>query len=80
VRRVEIEPRHEVGVADERLAEGDEIGSALRDGLIGARFIEAVIGDDETAEAALDLHIVEGRNWRSAGVALDHMQIGEVLS
>ena len=73
----EIEPGQEVWVADERLAEGDEIGAALRDRLIGALFIEAVIGDDDPAEAALDLPIVEGRDGRAAGVALNHMEIAE---
>ena len=46
----------------------------------GARLVEAVIGDDDPAEAALDLFIVEGRNGRAAGVALDHMEIGEAFA
>ena len=47
---------------------------------IGARFVEGVVGDDDAAEAALDLLIVEGRNGRAAGVALDHMQKREALA
>jgi hypothetical protein len=35
-RRVEIEPDHEVWVTDEGLAEGDEIGAGLSNGLVGA--------------------------------------------
>ena len=42
--------------------------------------VEAVIGDDDPAEAPLDLLIVEGRDGRSAGVALDHMQKSEALA
>ena len=64
-RRVEIEPGYQVGVGDERLAEGDEIGAALCDGFVGACFVEAVIGDDDAAEAALDLLVIEGRDWRA---------------
>src|SRR6476469_6618074 len=79
-RRVEIEPCHKVGVLNKRLAEGNEIGAALCDGLIGARFIEAVIGDDDAAEAALDLIIVEGRDWRAAGVARNDMAVAEALA
>ena len=42
--------------------------------------VEAVIGDDDAAEAALDLLIVEGRNGHASGVALDHMQKSEALA
>jgi hypothetical protein len=33
-----------------------------------------------SAEAALDLHIVEGRDGRAAGIALDDMKIAEALA
>ena len=42
--------------------------------------VEAVVGDDDPAEAALDLAIVEGRDGRASGVALDHMQKSEALA
>src|SRR5262245_2503706 len=79
-RRVEIEPDHEIWITDEGLAKGNEIGAGLSKGLVGALPVKAIIGDDDPAEAALDLRIVEGRNWRAAGIALDHMQIAESLA
>src|SRR5262249_40895017 len=73
-RHIEIKPGHKVRVADEGLAKRDEIGAPLRDGLVGAHFVEAVIGHEEPAEAPLDRQIVKGRNRGPARVALDHMK------
>src|SRR5262249_12308380 len=73
-RHMEIKPGHKVRVADEGLAKRDEIGAPLRDGLVGAHFVEAVIGHEEPAEAPLDRQIVKGRNRGAARVALDHMK------
>ena len=76
-RHIEIKPGHKVRVADEGLAKRDEIGAPLRDGLVGAHFVEAVIGHEESAEEPLDRQIVKGRNRGPARVALDHMKISE---
>ena len=38
-RCTELEPGYEIWIADEILAEGDEIGAAMLDRLIGARFL-----------------------------------------
>jgi hypothetical protein len=62
-RRVEIEPRHEVRVADEGRAEGDQIGVALRNRRVGAVSVEAVIGNDDPAEAALGESLA-ALSWR----------------
>jgi len=56
---------------------GLPIGAPLRDGLVGAHFVEAVIGHEEPAEEPLDRQIVKGRNSGPARVALDHMKISE---
>src|SRR5687767_14921563 len=79
-RRAEIEPDDEVRIADEWLAEGDHVGAALRERLLRALLVEAVIGDDEPSEQLLDGEIVERGNGRAARVALDHMQIGQPLA
>src|SRR6516165_10022720 len=79
-RHIEIKPGHKVRVADEELAKRDEIGASLRDGLVGAHFVEAVIGHEEPAEAPLDCQIVKGRNRGPARVALDHMKISETFT
>jgi len=50
---------------------------ALRDGLVGALLVEAVIGDDDPAEEALDRKIVEGRDGSAPRIAFDHMEISE---
>src|SRR5262249_48954662 len=76
-RHIEIKPGYKVRVADEGLAKRDEIGAPLRDGLVGAHFVEAVIGHEEPAEEPLDRQIVKGRNRGPARVALDHMKISE---
>src|SRR6516225_7576148 len=79
-RHIEIKPGYKVRVADEGLAKRDEIGAPLRDGLVGAHFVEAVIGHEEPAEEPLDRQIVKGRNGGSARVALDHMKISETFT
>src|SRR5499433_89274 len=76
-RHIEIKPGHKVRIADEGLAKRDEIGAPLRDGLVGAHFVEAVIGHEEPAEKPLDCQIVKGRNGGPACVALDHMKVSE---
>src|SRR6516165_1520501 len=76
-RHIEIKPGHKVRVADEGLAKRDEIGAPLRDCLVGAHFVEAVIGHQEPAEEPLDRQIVKGRNRGPARVAVDHMKISE---
>src|SRR5262244_3902654 len=76
-RDIEIKPGYKVRVADEGLAKRDEIGAPLRDGLVSAHFVEAVIGHEEPAEEPLDRQIVKGRNGGSARVTLDHMKISE---
>src|SRR5262249_50367951 len=73
-------PSNKVRVADEGLAKRDEIGAPLRDGLVGAHFVEAVIGHEEPAEEPLDRQIVKGRNGGPARVALDHMKISETFT
>src|SRR5215468_3014200 len=79
-RHIEIKPGYKIRVTDEGLAERDEIGAPLRDGLVGAHFVEAVIGHEEPAEEPLDRQIVKGRNGRPARVALDHMKISETFT
>src|SRR5262245_63982836 len=51
---VEVKPGHKVRVADEGLAERDEIGAPLRNGFFGTTFVEAVIGHEESAKEPLD--------------------------
>ena len=46
---IEQQPDHQVRIGDEGFAEGDEIGTTLRDRLIRAGFVEAIIGDDDAA-------------------------------
>jgi hypothetical protein len=41
-----VKPGHKVRVADEGPAERDEIDATMRDGLVGAISVEAVVGDD----------------------------------
>src|SRR5262249_4310729 len=79
-RHIEIKPGYKVRVADEGLAKRDQIGAPLRDGLVGAPFVEAVIGHEEPAEEPLDRQIVKGRNGGPARVALDHMKISETFT
>src|SRR5262245_19510320 len=79
-RDIEIKPGYKVRVADEGLAKRDEIGAPVRDGLVSAHFVAAVIGHEEPAEEPLDRQIVKGRNGGSARVTLDHMQVGETFT
>src|SRR5215467_991925 len=76
-RHVEVKPCHKVRVADEGLAERDEFGAPLRDGLIRPPSVEAVIRDEESAEEPLDRKIVKGWYRGAARIALDHMEIAE---
>ena len=43
-RGVEEQSYHQVRIGDEGLAEGDEIGASLGDGLVGAGLVEAIVG------------------------------------
>ena len=52
-RVIEQQPDHQVRIGDEGLAEGDEIGAALRDRFVRADFVESIIGDDDAAEQPL---------------------------
>src|SRR5512147_3162229 len=72
-RGVQQQSDHQVRIGDERLAEGDEIGAALRDRLARAGFVEAIIGNDNAAEKAFQLGIVEGWDRHAAGVTFDNM-------
>ena len=79
-RGVEQQSDHQVRIGDEGLAEGGEIGAALRDRLARAGFVEAVIGNDDAAEQAFQLGVVEGRYRHPASVAFDDMEVGEAFS
>src|SRR5262249_56613064 len=74
---VEVKPGHKVRVADEGLAERDEIGASMGNGFFGATFVEAVIGHEESVEEPLDREIVKRWNGGAARIALDYMEIGE---
>src|SRR5882672_5135019 len=77
-RRVEVQPGYEVRVADEGLAEGNEISAPLRDSLVGALLVEAVIRDEDSTEEPLDRKIIKWRNRDATRIALDHVEISEI--
>src|SRR5680860_617895 len=79
-RRVEEQPCHQVRIGNERLAEGDEIGAAVGDRLVGALLVEAVIGDDYATEQTLELLVVERRHPCAGSITLDGVEIGYALS
>jgi len=80
---VEVKPDHKVRVADEGLAECDEIGAPLRNGFFGATFVEAVIGHEDlvydtvggvTLDAAFQAvrrygHVVSSLGWGTHALA-----------
>ena len=52
------------------LPKANEIGSSFCQRLVCTHLVEAVIGDDHSAEQSLELHVVERRNRDASGVAL----------
>src|ERR1700730_7039161 len=79
-RRVEEQSYHQVRIGNEGLAEGYEISASIRDGLVCARLIKAIVGYDDPAEQAFEVFVVERRNQEAGRIAFNNMEIGEVLS
>src|ERR1700760_3928363 len=72
--RVRAQALHEIGVGDEQLAEGDEIGAAGRHRLLRELQRVAVVGDIGALEALPERGRVEGKEIaRAAGRAFDDM-------
>jgi hypothetical protein len=67
-------------VRNEGLAKCYEISASLRDGLVCAWHIKAIVGYDEPAEQAFEFFVVELRNWEAGRIAFNNMEIGETLS
>jgi hypothetical protein len=79
-RRVEEQSYDQVRIGNEGLAECYEISASIRDGLVCAWLIKAIIGYDEPAEQAFEVFVVERRNREAGRIAFNNMEIGEALS
>lgn len=79
-RRVEEQSYHQIRIGDEELAECYEISASIRDGLVCAWLIKAIVGYDEPAEQAFEVFVVERRNREAGRIAFNNMEIGEALS
>ena len=74
-----LQPLDQIGVGDERLAEGDEIGRVRVQHLGGEIEVVAVVGDVGAGEALAQARIVErGDVARTAGGAFDDVEIDEL--
>src|SRR5450759_780266 len=79
-RRVEEQSYHQVRIGNEGLAKCYEISAPIRDGLVCAWLIKAIVGYDEPAEQAFEVFVVERRNRETGRIAFNNMEIGEALS
>src|SRR3984893_11419818 len=79
-RRVEEQSYHQVRIGNEGLAERYEISASIRDGLVCARLIKAIVGYDKPAEQAFEVFVVERRNWKAGCIAFNNIEVGEALS
>ncbi len=74
----QAQPLDEIGIGNERLAEGDEVGAAFAQGLDGEFAGIAVVGDIGAAEGAAQRGVVERRDIAvAARRALDDVNISE---
>ena len=79
-RRIEEQSYHQVRIGNEGLAERYEISASIRDGLVCAWLIKAIVGYDEPAEQAFEVLVVERRNREAGRIAFNNMEIGEAPS
>ena len=77
--RVEEQSYHQVWIGNEGLAECYEISASIRDRLVCAWLIKAIVGYDEPTEQTFEVYVVERGNREAGRIAFNNMEIGKAL-